>query len=345
MSFKITPEVLKKLEELSKTRVSSGLTFGEDKEFYVIDARIGFKPDATISSLTLAVSEDLKSIKLYTFSPFVNPAIADNIINLLKDGKILKIKCKVYGNRIIAITNVEVIENIEITPNIIGVLRRTRDGSRIWIDVATQNGVMSYLVSDFTIKGAKLCAEGVEGMKILALAHTIHTERGGIVQYIHYQIVEEQIPQTQSVEMESKQVEEMKESIEEVETEEITEEIETTTEEVEPKLTTVGNNEGITVEVNNQVTTVETLSTQQQNKFDNVIEKMFNIYEQLREDDPFRRTLKTILDKLMNDDLYSKCSKVNSIEDFINCIVDNALVDKTNVVKNIVKTKLLNLVK
>ena len=118
MSFKITPEVLKKLEELSKTRVSSGLTFGEDKEFYVIDARIGFKPDATISSLTLAVSEDLKSIKLYTFSPFVNPAIADNIINLLKDGKILKIKCKVYGNRIIAITNVEVIENIEITPNI-----------------------------------------------------------------------------------------------------------------------------------------------------------------------------------------------------------------------------------
>ena len=135
------------------------------------------------------------------------------------------------------------------------------------------------------------------------------------------------------------------ESIEEVETEEITEEIETTTEEVEPKLTTVGNNEGITVEVNNQVTTVETLSTQQQSKFDNVIEKMFNIYEQLREDDPFRRTLKTILDKLMNDDLYSKCSKVNSIEEFINCIVDNALVDKTNVVKNIVKTKLLNLIK
>ncbi len=200
MSFENIDKILAEIEERIRSiqRTSTSIALGNEKNIIVIDAL------PTSRELHLACLVDGCDARILVTR--LNDK-AQEIVQLLEDGKCASVRCRVFGNRITEIVQVDEYRGT-LTPNMAGVLRRARTGSRFWID--TKDG-KSYLISDFSIKGMKLNGEANDGDIVVMFTFPPETTQAGVqvLKYFHYQILrkEESEAKTETeteVEVESK---------------------------------------------------------------------------------------------------------------------------------------------
>jgi len=120
----------------------------------------------------------------YVVSTLQNPDGAQEIIRILNEGKLAKIRAVIFGGRIINIISVNE-TNEKLKPTIIGELVRTSDRVRFWIDSLNNR----YLITGESIKSAKLLAEGREGDLVAIYGFVDETRGIPILRYLHYQIL------------------------------------------------------------------------------------------------------------------------------------------------------------
>jgi len=225
---------LSKIDEIeAKLRsITPAARLGVEKELIVFDVAV-LGIDRVIPALDLYVIEkngDKYEICAYRWYPSVDEykRFGQTLIDLMNDVKCARVKARVYGNRILMITEVEEVEELDITELIkFGVA--SKSGNHVWIDVAEDDKVNRYLLSDRTLKGAKLCGylsrrAGAE-IHIAFIAHTYQSRRGyTVIQGIHFmELPEKRRPEEYPREELGKEMSERSEE-EEAETREIEEE-------------------------------------------------------------------------------------------------------------------------
>ena len=196
MSIKVkySIEELRKLVAHAKTPTKvAGI--GTVQDFVVFDAQLSQRADNSISQLKIfcvpftdkEITDDMIQIYVVSVSSATEQMI-HSIVKILREGKVAKIRTEVLGNRVFSILEVQEVNNVNFSANIVGTVRKTQDEARVWIDDPFKG--RSFLISDLTLKGALLCGSARTDGTVYAVFGKIRERSIPIVHGLHFQVVQ-----------------------------------------------------------------------------------------------------------------------------------------------------------
>lgn len=172
------------------------LNIGEIQDLIVFDTQLHQRFDGFISWLKIfcvpftnkEITDDMIQIYVVSVSSATEQMI-HSIVKILTKGKIAKIKAEVLGNKVFSILEVQEVNNVNFSANIVGTVRRTQDEARVWIDdLFTWR---SFLISDLTLKGALFYGSARTDGTVYAVFGKIIMKRSiPIVHGLHYQVIQ-----------------------------------------------------------------------------------------------------------------------------------------------------------
>jgi len=182
MSIKVPIEKLKEIAKKVQQQSPLEIRTGVDEDIIIFDAieRRG--------EIIVGAFNSNWEMKQFTVSKLNVPT--DKItflLDQLQDMKCLKAKVKVLGSRIFEIKELEPYEG-EIPQEHVKVGRVTRTSTGLKVKLETDEG--TYLVSDFSVKGAILTSRSVVGDVIGFVGVSVEGTMGPILKLMHWSRVE-----------------------------------------------------------------------------------------------------------------------------------------------------------
>lgn len=182
MEVKVPKERIDELMKRIRERTLNQYMSGSVVDLVVIDAIdmrnllaiAAFDNEWNLNAYNILKSEHLREV-------------LEGMVDLLENLKCCVVKCRAIGARILTVAYVEEFQGTipqELVK--VGVVRRTRMGSRIWLEA--EDG--RYLVNDASVKGALLTAKAEENEIVAFTGYSRKRKDINIVNYIHWMRVE-----------------------------------------------------------------------------------------------------------------------------------------------------------
>jgi len=183
LSIRIPMEKLKEMAKKVQQAQPLEIRTGVDEEIIIFDA-IERRGEVVVGAFNSNWEQ-----KQYTMSKIGVPGDKISfLLSQLQEMKCLKAKVKVLGSRIFELRDVEVYEG-EIPQSYVKVGRASRTSSGLKVRLETDEG--TFLVSDFSVKGALLTSTVNDGDMVGFVGLAVQGSMGPILRLIHWARAEE----------------------------------------------------------------------------------------------------------------------------------------------------------